>query len=86
MKSLLVKKLADKMKLKQGSKLVLTFSDDTDNLVSAAFRVAGIYQSGNTPLDELNVYVTMTALNELLLTGDSYHQITILLKNDEMLT
>lgn len=83
---LIGKKLADKMKLKTGSKLVLTFSDATDNLVSAAFRVAGIYQSGNTPLDELNVYVTMTALNELLLTGDSYHQIAILLKNDEMLT
>jgi ABC-type lipoprotein release transport system permease subunit len=83
---LIGKKLADKMKLKQGSKLVLTFSDATDNLVSAAFRVAGIYQSGNTPLDELNVYVTLSALNELLLTGDSYHQIAILLKNDETLT
>ncbi|GAB2663295.1 ABC transporter permease [Flavihumibacter cheonanensis] len=83
---LIGKKLADKMKLKPGSKLVLTFSDTTDNLVSAAFRVAGIYQSGNAPLDEFNVYLTMQALNELLLTGDSFHQISILLKNDEMLT
>jgi len=83
---LIGKKLADKMKLKPGSKLVLTFSDTTENLVSAAFRVAGIYQSGNAPLDEFNVYVTMQALNELLLTGDSFHQISILLKNDEMLT
>ena len=49
------KKLADKMKLKQGSKLVLTFTDSSENLISAAFRVVGIYQSENAPLDELNV-------------------------------
>ncbi len=83
---LIGKKLADKLKLKTGSKLVLTFSDATDNLVSAAFRVTGIYQSGNTPLDELNVYVTMQTLNELLLTGDSFHQLAILLNNDEMVS
>lgn len=77
------KKLADKMKLKLGSKLVLTFTDTSDNLVSSAFRVAAIYRSGNAPLDEVNVYVTITSLNELLLTGNAFHQIAILLKNDE---
>ena len=77
------KKLADKMKLKTGSKLVLTFTDTGDNLVSSAFRVAGIYQSGNAPLDEANVYVLLTTLNELLLTGDAFHEIAILLNRDE---
>ena len=77
------KKLADKMKLKTGSKLVLTFTDTADNLVSSAFRVAGIYQSGNAPLDEANVYVLLTTLNELLLTGDAFHEIAILLNRDE---
>ncbi|HEY0355346.1 MAG TPA: FtsX-like permease family protein [Flavisolibacter sp.] len=76
-------KLANKMKLKTGSKLVLTFTDTSDNLVSSAFRVAGIYRSGNAPLDELNVYVQIATLNELLLTGDSFHEIAILLNNDE---
>jgi putative ABC transport system permease protein len=33
------KKLADKMKLQIGSKLVLMFNDTTNNLVSSAFRV-----------------------------------------------
>ncbi len=80
---LIGKKLADKMKLKTGSKLVLTFTDTADNLVSSAFRVAGIYQSGNAPLDEANVYVLLTTLNELLLTGDAFHEIAILLNRDE---
>ncbi|OQP66564.1 ABC transporter permease [Niastella vici] len=77
------KKLADKMKLKLGAKLVLTFTDTADNLVSSAFRVAGIYQSGNAPFDELNVYVSLTTLNEWLLTGNSFHQIAVILKNDD---
>lgn len=79
------KKLADKMKLKQGSKVVLTFTDTADNIVSSAFRVNSIYQSANTPLDELNVYVTMKSLNELLLTGNAFHEIAVLLKDDDKL-
>jgi hypothetical protein len=39
------KKLAKKMKLKLGSRLVLTF-DTTDEIVAAAFRVKRIYQRG----------------------------------------
>jgi putative ABC transport system permease protein len=77
------KKLADKMKLKTGSKLVLTFTDTTGNIVSGAFRIAAIYQSANAPLDERNVYVTMKDMNSLLATGRSFHEIVILLNNDE---
>lgn len=79
---LLGRKLADKMKLKPGSKLVLTFSDTADNLVSAAFRVAGIYQSGNSALDEWNVYVLMSTLNEYLLTGPGFHEVALILEQD----
>jgi ABC-type lipoprotein release transport system permease subunit len=75
------RKLADKMKLKQGSKLVLTFTDSSENLISAAFRVVGIYQSENAPLDELNVYVTGVDLNQLLQIN-GYHEIGVLLQND----
>lgn len=77
------KKLAGKMKLKPGSKLVLTFTDSSDNIVSSAFRVSSIYQSGNAPLDEVNVYVPMNTLNELLLIGNSFHEIAILLYADD---
>jgi len=77
------KKLADKMKLNPGSKLVLTFTDTSGGIVSGAFRVAAFYQSANAPLDERNVYISMKDMNTLLATGDSFHEIVILLKNDE---
>lgn len=77
------KKLADKLKIKLGGKLVLTFTDTSDNLISSAFRVVGIYQSGNAPLDELNVYVPITTLNELLQISNSFHEIAIILNSDE---
>jgi ABC-type lipoprotein release transport system permease subunit len=79
---ILGRKLADKMKLKKGSKVVLTFTDTAANIVAAAFRITGIYQTENTPLDERNVYVNMKDLNELLGLGNSFHEIAILLNND----
>lgn len=75
-------KLAKKMKLKPRSKLVLTFTDTSGNMVSSAFRVAAIYQSDNAPLDEKNVYVNQDELNVLLGIQNSFHEIVILLKND----
>ena len=51
------KSLADKTKLQERSRLVLTFQNLDGELVSASFRVAGIYQTANTMLDGLNVYV-----------------------------
>jgi putative ABC transport system permease protein len=76
-------KLATKMKLKTGSKLVLTFTDTSGNIVSGAFRVAAIYQSDNAPLDEKNVYVPLHDINALLTIGNAFHEIAVLLKNDE---
>lgn len=77
------KKLATKMKLKLRSKLVLTFTDTSGTIVSAAFRVAGIYQSNNTALDEHQVYVEFSDLGHLLGTGTAFHEIVVLLKRDE---
>lgn len=77
------KKLANKMKLKVGSKLVLTFTDTSGNIVSGAFRVAAVYQSDNAPLDERNVYVTMNDMNVLLGISNAFHELVVLLKNDE---
>lgn len=76
-------RLADKMKLKTGSKLVLTFTDSSADIVSAAFRVAAIYRSNNAPLDERNVYVEKETLNQLLNIGNDFHEIAVLLYRDE---
>ncbi len=76
------KKLADKLKLKIGSRLVLTFTDSSDEIVSGAFRVCAIYRSDNSPLDERNVYVTINALNSMLNIGQSFHEIVLILIHD----
>ncbi|SDM29587.1 ABC-type transport system, involved in lipoprotein release, permease component [Daejeonella rubra] len=77
------KKLADKLKLNIGSKLVLTFTDSSDEIVSGAFRVSAIYQSNNAPLDEVNVYITMKEINSMLKIGDEFHEIVLILKQDD---
>jgi ABC-type lipoprotein release transport system permease subunit len=82
---LIGRKLADKVKLGIGNKLVLTFTDKQFTIVSAAFRVAGIYQTDNAPLDERNVYVQADDLNRLLGLEDECHEIAILLDNDQAL-
>ena len=80
---LIGKKLAGKLKLKLGSKLVLTFTDQEKNITAGSFRVKGIYQTNNSPLDELNVMVNQTTLSAYLGIGDASHQIAILLFRDE---
>lgn len=82
---LIGRKLADKMKLRLKHKLVLTFTDKDNNVISAAFRIKGIYQSTNTPLDERIVYVKRADLNPLLATGSGIHELALLLRNDENL-
>lgn len=79
------KKLANKMRLKTGAKLVLTFTDTSGNIVSGAFRVVAIYQSANAPLDERNVYIRIADMNALLTSGRSFHEITLLLDKDDQL-
>ncbi|MDH4089198.1 MAG: ABC transporter permease [Cyclobacteriaceae bacterium] len=79
---LIGKKLADKMKLSIGNKLVLTFTDRENNITAGAFKVAGIYQTSNSPLDERNVFVNRATLNSYLLIGEACHEIAILLVND----
>jgi len=50
-------KLAERLGLKIRSKVVLTFQDDTGELIRASFRVSGIYKTLSSIWDEFNVYV-----------------------------
>lgn len=75
-------KLAEKLKLALRSKVVLTFQDTARNLVSGAFRVCGLYQSENAPLDELHVFILKNELDALLGTPGRAHETAILLQNE----
>lgn len=79
------KKLADKKGLRLDSKVILTLSDKENVITSGAFRVAGIYESTNTALDERIVYIRQEDLATLLNTGEDVHEMAIVLKEDELL-
>ncbi|MCX2745466.1 FtsX-like permease family protein [Mangrovivirga sp. M17] len=80
-KVIIGKKLAEKLKVKLRSKIVLTFQDIDGNIVAGAFRIIGIFQSYNSTLEESNLYVNQKDLSQLQNTNDNVHEIAILLKD-----
>lgn len=76
--------LADKLGLKLGSKIVLTFQDTSANMVAGAFRICGLYKTVNKKLDESLVYVKISDLTRILEMDTIIHEIAILANNDQM--
>lgn len=77
---LISEKLADKLKVKIRSKVVLTFQDKTQEITAAAFRVEGIFNSKSPAINEGVVYVRQADLAKLALI-DQPHEIGILLQS-----
>ena len=77
------RKLADKLKVRLKSKIVIRFQNTDGNLSEAAFSINGIFQTSNTAFDETNVFVKKTDLD--LLTGEDngIQEIAIMLDNIE---
>lgn len=67
---LIGKKLAEKLKVKLHSKLVVTLQDSEGHLTSEAFRVCGIYGVGNGMFEELNVFVLKSDLSRFVMVGE----------------
>ena len=77
------KKLADKLEIKLRSKIVLTFQDADNNMVSGAFRVKGIFKSYNTSLEEANLYVCRSDLDRIMNNKGQVHEFAVLLKQSD---
>jgi putative ABC transport system permease protein len=73
--------LAEKLKIKLRSKLVITFQNIDNEIISNAFRVTGIFRSGNAMYDENTAFVNISAMNELLGKDDIGHEAIIYLDN-----
>ena len=78
------KKLADKLNLKLKSKVVITFQDENYELTSLLYRVEGIFRSGNSRYDEMNVFVKNKSITKNLPGFNGYHEIPILLSDIEL--
>jgi putative ABC transport system permease protein len=61
---LIGRKLSERMKIQERSRVVLTFQDVNNELVSATFRVAGIFQTSNSMFDEMHIYALQSNISE----------------------
>ncbi len=76
-------KLAEKLKLKLRSRVILSFQSASGEIVYGAFRVEGIYKTYNTSFDETNVFVRYNDLAPLAdLQKQQLHEILVSLYND----
>lgn len=76
--------LAEKLDVKVKSKLVLTFTDEQGNLTSAAFRIAGIFDTNSPMINQAGVFVKQQDLQRLL-GATMIHEIVLRLENPENL-
>lgn len=59
------KKTSERLNLRIGSKVVLTFSGGDGDVTGAAFRVRGIFQTASSSMDDSNVYVRKADLSKV---------------------
>jgi putative ABC transport system permease protein len=72
---LIGEKLAEKLKVKVKSKVVLTFQDAHGNITAGQFRVAGILHAASLVINESSAFVEREHLNQLLGIPDAVHEI-----------
>jgi len=80
---LIGKKLAEKTRLQERSRLVLTFQNIEGELVSASFRVAGIFETSNSMYDEMNAYVLKSEMANYLAEDMIINEIALLTSNPQ---
>ncbi|WP_461630530.1 ABC transporter permease [Labilibaculum euxinus] len=79
-------KLAQKLKVKMRSKVVITVQDASGNITGGAFRVCGIFDITSGMFEETNVFVRKTDLARLLdLESSVSHEILVHLDDTELI-
>ncbi len=75
------KKVAEKLEVELGDKVVAVGSDIRGNVSSQMFRVIGIYRSGISEYDNINVYVPLSDAQQMLNLGNNIHEIAVSIKD-----
>ena len=76
-------RLAKKLRLSVGRKLVLTTEDREGNLSSGAFRVVGVFRTVNASHDETDVYIRIPDADGLGAMGGTINELALLLHDDK---
>jgi len=78
-------KTAQRLRLKLGSKVVITFSNAEKDVTGAAFRVSGFFSTPSSNFDDGNIYVRRTDL--MAMAGiDGSHEIAVLLDDNNKMS
>lgn len=81
---LISQETAKKYKVKVRSKLVLTLQDIEGEFAMAAFKVVGIYNTGNAMYDKSNIFARRQDIQKLLGIETGLHEIAVSLKTNEL--
>lgn len=71
-------KMAENLKVKIRSKVVLTFTDGNGDVTAGAFRVVGIIKSSSLNINELYAFVRQSDISPLLDIDGEVHEIAVL--------
>lgn len=74
-------KLAEKLDMEIGNRVVLTFQSTDNDLTSAAFNISGLFRTASTQLDEQQVFVRSSDLSGLIAGEQVYHEFAMILTN-----
>ncbi len=80
------KKLADKLGVDVGDKVVAMSNTLNGDIGSDAFRIIGIFQTSSSEFDKMAIYVNASAEQEMLGIGDNYHEFAIITKDYNKVT
>ncbi len=81
---LLGERLAEKLNVEIGNRIVLTFQDLNNEITSGSFTISGLFRTASNPYDERNVFVRTEDLQALLGGGEVYHEIAMMLQDEEL--
>ncbi|MBU0681805.1 MAG: FtsX-like permease family protein [Proteobacteria bacterium] len=81
--ALLGARLATKMKVTVGQKIVVSAQNSANDVSALSLRVVGILKTNNMALDENAVFIEMNKARELLMVPEGVSQLSVLLYNKE---
>ena len=76
-------KLADKLQVRIGSKVILSAQDSHGEVSAMPLKVTGILKTNNMALDENAVFISVTKARQLLAMDDGVSQVAIILHDEE---
>jgi putative ABC transport system permease protein len=76
-------KLAEKLKVRVKSKIILRFQGIAGTIIDGAYKICGIYKTSNGVFDEINVFIDRKELSAQLNNQLPVNEIAVMLSNND---